>query len=205
MNKLAMIVLGLGVIGSGACGKKGSGGNGSAASGTGLAIDAAAVNSLVPAALKDKLVFEKRDIVLERGRDKTTYTLAAPKGWEQGMKSFGNLDAPKDSGMGFLTKFSVGSNCDGTCEPKKWEEIADKVNFAPLAKGKVLKDVKGKNNRLMIATSEGGMNTTVVVFAWWSDGASSYRTCQASLDDAIKDAAPAFEKACQAITVSGDD
>ncbi len=63
MNKLAIIVIGLGVLG--ACGKKGGGGE---SAGTGLAIDAAAVNSLVPAPLKDKLVFEKREIVLERGK-----------------------------------------------------------------------------------------------------------------------------------------
>ncbi len=200
MNKLGIIVFGLGVIGAIGCGKKGS-----EAKGTGLAIDAAAVNSLVPAPLKDKLVFEKRDIVLKRGRSNTTYTLAAPKGWEQRMESFGNLEAPKDSGMGFLTKFSVGSNCDGQCKPKEWQEIADKVNFAPLSKGKVLKDVKGKGTRLMIAEGDGGMKTTEVVFAWWTDGADSYHTCQATLDEAIKDAAPAFEKACQAVTVSGDD
>ena len=199
MNKLATIGIGaLALAVLGACGKKGGG----EAAGTGLAIDAAAVNSLVPAALKDKLVFEKRDIVLERG-DKTTYTLAAPKGWTQGMKSFGSLDAPKDSGMGFFTKFSVGSNCDGECKPKEWEKIAEKVHFS--GKGKVLKDVKGKGTRLMISESEGGMDTTEVVFAWWTDGADSYRTCQATLDEELKDAAPAFEKACQAITVSGDD
>jgi len=203
MNKLAIIVFGLGVIGAGACKKKGGGGGGGEASGTGLAIDAAAVNSLVPAPLKDKLVFEKRDIVLERGRDNTTYTLAAPKGWTQGMKSFGSLEAPKDSGMGFFTKFSVGSNCDGECKPKEWEKIADKVNFS--GKGKVLKDVKGKGTRLMISESEGGMDTTEVVFAWWTDGADNYHTCQATLDKEIKDAAPAFEKACMAVTVSGDD
>lgn len=199
MNKLKMIAIGLGVIGVLGCGKKGGG---SEAKSTGLAIDAAAVNSLVPAPLKDKLVFEKRDIVLERG-DKTTYTLAAPKGWTQGMKSFGSLDAPKDSGMGFFTKFSVGSNCDGECKPKEWEKIADKVNFS--GKGKVLKDVKGKGTRLMISESEGGMETTEIVFAWWTDGADSYHTCQATLDKEIKDAAPAFEKACQAVSVSGDD
>jgi len=200
MSKLGIIVFGLGVIGAIGCGKKGS-----EAKGTGLAIDAAAVNSLVPEPLKAKLVFEKRDIVLKRGRDKTTYTLAAPKGWEQRMESFGSLDAPKDSGMGFFTKFNVGSNCDGQCKPKEWEQIADKVHFAPLAKGKVLKDVKGKGTRLMIAESDASTKTTEVVFAWWTDGADSYHTCQATLDEEIKDAAPAFEKACQAITVSGDD
>ncbi|MBA3455621.1 MAG: hypothetical protein H0T42_21180, partial [Deltaproteobacteria bacterium] len=186
MNKLAIVVFGLGVIGSGACGKKGGGGE----AGTGLAIDPAAVNSLVPAPLKDKLVFEKREIVIERGRDKTTYTLAAPKGWTQGMKGFGSLDAPKDSDLGFFTKFAVGSNCDGKCEKKDWEKISDKVNFEPLAKGKVLKDVKGKGNRLMVAEGDAGMNTTNIVFAWWTEGADSYRTCTATLDESVKDAAP---------------
>ena len=202
MNKLAIIAIGLGMVVG--CGKKGGGGSGGAS--TGIAIDAAAVNSLVPAALKDKLVFEKRDIVLERGKHNTTYTLAAPKGWTQGMKSFGSLDAPKDSGMGFFTKLSVGSNCDGECKPKEWEKIADKVNFEPLSKKKVIKDVKGKGNRLMIAEGDGsGMDTTEVVFAWWTDGADNYHSCQASLDKEVKDAAAAFEKACQAITVVGED
>ena len=73
--------------------------------------------------------------------------------------------------MGMFTKFSVGSNCDGQCKPKEWEKIADKVNFEPLTKKKVIKDVKGKGNRLMIAENDGGMKTTEVVFAWWTDGA----------------------------------
>ena len=93
MNKLGIIVFGLGVIGAIGCGKKGS-----EAKGTGLAIDAAAVNSLVPAPLKDKLVFEKRDIVLKRGRSNTTYTLAAPKGWEQRMNERGPPSAASSGG-----------------------------------------------------------------------------------------------------------
>src|SRR5688572_13258687 len=55
-------------------------------------LDVAAVNALVPAALKDKVSFEKTEIVEERGRSrKTVYTVAAPKGWKQGMKGFASL------------------------------------------------------------------------------------------------------------------
>lgn len=206
MNKLAITLIALAPLTLGACKDKKGGGGGAAAASTGLAIDAAAVNSLVPEPLKSKLVFEKQDVVLERGKDSTTtYTLAYPKGWKQGMKMFGNLEAPKDAGIGFFTKMSVGPNCDGECKPKEWEKIADQVHFEPLTTGKVLKDVKGKGTRLMVAESAGSTSTTEVVFAWWSNGASEYHTCQATLDADIKDAAPAFEKACQAITITGDD
>jgi len=208
MTRFALTLIALAplTLGATACGKGKDGGGSSATKGTGMAIDAAAVNSLVPEPLKAKLVFEKQDIVLERGKDKTTYTLAYPKGWTQRSKMFGNLEAPSEAGVGFMTKLSVGSNCDGECKPKEWEKVADKVNFAPLAQGKVLKDVKGKGTRLMIAQPTGeGPSTTSVVYAWWTDGASSYHTCEATLDSDIKDAAPAFEKACQAITIVGDD
>ena len=119
-----------------ACGKKTDTGSASSAK----TIDVAPLNAIVPAAFKDKLVFEKRDIVLERGRHKATYTLAAPKGWKQEMASFGDLE-PDRKDLGFFTRFHVGSNCDGSCEPKNWEDVANKVNFEPIAKGgTVLKD-----------------------------------------------------------------
>ena len=35
--------------------------------------------------------------------------------------------------------------------------------------------------------------------------AMAITACTASLDEAIKDAAPAFEKACQAVAIDGDD
>src|SRR5688572_31025391 len=95
------------------------------------AIDVAAVNALVPAELKDKLVFEKRDIIEERGkRSKVTYTMAAPKDWEQDMKMFASLKPKSDSSLGFMTSLKVGSNCDGACEPKDWAKTSEKVNFA---------------------------------------------------------------------------
>jgi len=164
-------------------------------------IDVAAVNALVPADLKSKLEFEKREIVLERG-SKTTYTLAGPKGWTQTSKMFGNLEP--GTGAGMFNKLGVGSNCDGACTPKDWEKVSDKVNFQPLAKGKIVKDEKTKGRRVMIV--EGGSATAVnLIVAWWEDGASKYWTCTAQLEDDLKAAMPAFEKACQAVGVSGDD
>jgi hypothetical protein len=167
-------------------------------------IDVAAVNALVPAALKDKIVFEKRDIVIERGTSKTTYTMAVPKGWTQEGKMFAHIKA--DANGGLFSGIEVGSNCDGSCEPKEWEKIADKVNFQPRASGKVSKDDKAKGRRTMIADVESnGVKTTDVVVATWTDGASKYFACTAKLDESIKDAAPAFDKACSVVNVDGED
>lgn len=203
MTRFAIICIAItAAVGTTACGKKDSGSGGGGASAK--TIDVAPINAIVPAALKDKLVFEKRDIVLERGRHNTTYTLAAPKGWTQQMKSFGGLE-PDRKDLGFFTKFDVGSNCDGTCEPKNWEEVSDKVNFAPMAKsGKVLKDEKAKGHRTMIVEANDG-STTSVITAWWNDGDRKYFTCTATLDKEVKDAAQAFEKACQNVNIDGDD
>ena len=166
-------------------------------------IDVAAINALVPADLKDKLVFEQRAIVLKRHRHDTTYTVAAPKTWKQESDMFGNLKA--DDKGGFFSGFSVGSNCDGECKEKDWEKVADKVNFAPHAKDKILKDDKAPGRRTMIAESDTGTKTTTVVTAWWTEGEKSYHSCSATLDESIKAAAPAFEKACAIVNIDGDD
>jgi hypothetical protein len=207
MNKLAYGIVTL-VIAAG-CGKKDDGPKGDKAdkkadkAGAGT-IDVAAVNALVPAALKDKIVFEKRDLVIEQGRDKTTYTLAAPKTWTQDSKMWANLKA--DDKGGFFSGMKVGTDCDGECKPKAWEQIADKNFFAPHAKGKVSKDEKSPGKRTMISDmDESGVKTTDVVVAWWTEGDSSYHTCVAKLDESVKDAAPAFDKACQVIIVEGKD
>lgn len=169
-----------------------------------VVIDAAAVNALVPPGLRDKLVFERRELAIERGAHRATYTLAAPAGWVQTSKLFAHLRPPGPTGQG--PRFDVGSNCDGPCTPKPWEVIADRVNFAPRARGKVLKDDRTATRRTMIAEVEtGGIKTTDVVVAWWADGDKSYHLCTAVLDDAFAGAAPAFDRACQAVATSGDD
>jgi len=192
MNKLGLVIISVSLIG--ACGgKKKSGG------GDSKPLDVAAVNALVPASLKDKVTFEKRDIAEKRGRHSKTYTLAAPKGWKQDMDSFASLKPDKD-GMGFMTSFKVGTNCDGDCKAKDWAATVEKV-YDSYLKGKVIKDVKGKNSRTIIAES-GDM--TAVVVASWEDGASEYSDCGATLEKEVKDLAPAVEKACESVTVSED-
>jgi hypothetical protein len=189
MTKLALLVIATSLV---ACGSKKKGG------GDDKPIDVAAVNALVPASLKDKVVFEQRDIIEKRGKHGTKYTVAAPKGWKQDMESFANLKPDKD-GMGFMTKFEVGTNCDGECTAKDWAATVEKV-YASYLKG-ATKDVKGTNSRTIVGTS-GDM--TLVVRAWWSEGDKEYFHCGATLEKEVAELAAAVEKACESITVSED-
>jgi hypothetical protein len=193
MKNLTVLV----VVLAAACGK-----DKSAAPPPAAPIDVAGVNALVPADLKDKLVFEKRELTEERGKkSKRVYTVAAPKDWEQDMKMFASVKPKSESNLGFMTSFAVGSNCNGTCEPKDWAKESEKVNFAQLRDGKILKDDQQKTSHLMIA--EKG-DSTYVAYAWWKDGGRMYYTCTASLEEPVKGAADAFAKACQAVGLSGD-
>lgn len=196
MTKLALLL-----IAAAACGKSDK--SSSSAPKT-APIDVAGVNALVPAELEGKLVFEQRDLIEERGkRSKTTYTMAAPKDWEQDMKMFASLKPKSEANLGFFTSLRVGSNCDGTCEPKDWAKTSEKVNFAQFREGwKITKDDQTKTTHLMIAEKDDQTNVT---YAWWADGASKYYSCSASLEGEIKAAADAFAKACQAVSVKGDD
>jgi len=169
-----------------------------------IAIDAAAVNALVPAQLRDQLVFERRDLVIQRGPRKATYTVAAPRRWIQHGEMSAHL-RPDDL-PGVVAHFEIGSNCDGPCTPKPWEAVAAKVHFAPRAGRKIVQDVKAPGRRTMIfETQRSGAPTTEVIVAWWAEGARNYHTCKASLGAALKPAAPAFAAACQAVAVDGDD
>ncbi len=183
-----------------ACGKGGKAAD-KAGAAPAAALDVAGVNALVPADLKPKLTFDKTEVVEERGRHSTTYTLAAPKGWASKMKGFTSLKGGDD--VGFFTSLDVGSNCDGTCEPKDWAATADKALFAQFAKDKVVKDEKKPNSRLLVA--ERDAKTTFVIYAWWATGAKRYHSCFATLDEPVRAAAAAFEKACQAVSVTGED
>ena len=165
-----------------------------------MKIDPAAANALVPAELKDKIVFEQRDIVEARGKRDVTFTVAAPKGWEQSNKMFAKLSPGND--LGFMTSFDVGTNCDGRCEAKDWAATSEKVNFAQFRDGKIIKDEATKTSHLMIA--EKG-DKTYVVYAWWQEGAKRYATCSASLEAPAAPAAPAFVEACKAVRIQGLD
>lgn len=186
-----------------ACGKGDKAGDSKSAPPAGPAIDVAAVNAAVPADLKDKLVFEKQDFHEKHGRHDVTYTLAAPKGWKPQMEGMTMLHGDKDV-VGFMTSLDLGSNCDGTCEPKDWAAVSEKVNFAQFEKDgwKLTKDDKQPTSRLLIAEKD---DSTYVVYAWWQKGDRRYHTCTASLDKPVRTAGEAFAKACQAVNVSGED
>jgi hypothetical protein len=186
-----------------ACGKKAGGDSDGGDLGTGIAADPAAVNALVPAAFKDKLVFEKQDIATDLGRTKTTFTLAFPKGWKRSSEMFANFDAPSDAGLGFGSQMKVSSNCGGECKPKDWNKVVDEYFQSVTTGNKVVKDVKGKTSRLFVSESTGGMGpATDVVYAWWTDGGKESYLCSAKIATEGKDTVPAFEKACQAVAVT---
>ena len=194
MKKLSLLL-----IVAAACGKSET----KSAAPAAAPIDVAGVNALVPAELKDKLVFEQRDILEERGKSTATYTMAAPKDWEQDGKMFASLKPKSDANLGFFTKVSVGSNCDGTCEPKDWAKTSEKVNFSQFRNGwTIKKDEQTKTNHLLIAEKD---DRVEVSYAWWTDGARKYFTCSASLEGEVKAAADAFAKACQAVSAKGVD
>ncbi len=190
MTKLGLVLISVAALT--ACGGKKKGG------GDAKPLDLAAVNALVPASLKDKVVFEKREIVEKRGRHSKTYTVAAPKGWKQDMDSFAKLKP--DTDMGFMTSFKVGTNCDGECKPKDWGATIEHV-YESYLKGKPIKDVKTATSRTIIAESG---DTTAVVVASWEDGAKEYNDCGATLEKEAKELAAAFEKACESVSVSED-
>lgn len=222
-TKLLVIVMALGL---GACGKKGGG----AAAVSLTKADADAANAAVPADMKSKIEFEVRTLDDGMKHHPTKYTFVAPKQWKKGFMP-GSVEPNDGDNMGFGTSMEVGTNCDGSCEPKDWAKVSDKVNFSQYtsgqAHGKVIKDEKGKNDRLMVFANEptvqenagsasmtvNGQTTTTtvtatsgskgvtIIHAWWNEGDSNYTTCQATLNDAAAALAPAFEKACAKVSV----
>lgn len=152
--------------------------------------DIATVNALVPAPLKDKLVFEERKI-----KDGPyVYIVAAPKDWEGFMTSVGPTDAT-------ATSFRVVYKCASEpCKAMDWNTDIDKVyEEAPLQKEKVEKDEKRKNGRTILADDDAAKR---VLVAKWADGADNYLWCEAYLEKPWSDARAAFEKACELITVT---
>jgi hypothetical protein len=209
MRKLLTFVSLAFVVTLGCSGDKSSSSGSSAAQSTAPkpTIDLAAIQADVPAALKDKLVFEEREIVSKMGSKEEVYTMAAPKSWKPGdMGMFAKLKPDSADGFGNFTELHLSSNCDGACVAKDWAEVSEKVNFAQFRKDdfKVVKDEKSATDHLMVATSKDG-KTTYVTYAWWTEGKSPYFTCRATLEQGFSDgadprgAAPAFERACKAV------
>lgn len=187
-------------IGAAACGKKdGGGGGGGDAPPAKLPANAVAdANAAVPKEAAAKLKFVEG--TYEDRKDKALAVV--PEGWKKSDVIPGSYSPPDGAGLGFMTKFQLGTNCDGSCEPKDWAATADKVNFSQFTKDggsfKVQKDEKGPGQRILVATNADG--GAYVSAAFWKDGARKYFTCSANLDKDDAALAPAFEKACRAMT-----
>ena len=193
----------------GACGKKGDAPK--------VDIDAAhvsAVNAAIPADLKGKIEFEVTSVEDGMRKHKTTYKLAAPKGWKTDGPIPGTLRPADGDMMGSKTwgqtQLRVGENCDGACEKKDWAAVSDKVNFSQFTKGqvegKVVKDDKGTNRRTLVFERKPSdfpeHDVAVhVITAWWDPDASKYFTCTAELGVPAKGLAQAFELACSKVSV----
>jgi hypothetical protein len=183
---------------AGACGG-GSGSGGGTSSAAALPPNAVAdANAKVPAELKDKLTFAEG---VESDRSHKLLVVR-PVGWEASKVIPGSYKPTDASGLGFMTSFSIGTNCDGTCEPKDWAATADKVEFKQLTSGerfKVEKDEKSPTSRLVVAAHADG--SKVVTMAVWINGSIAYAYCRAQLEKAAAPAAAAFEQACRALTI----
>jgi len=195
----SMIVVALGLATAG-CGKGEAPTSGGAADPSGAAGSAdpkaheaaiKAVQDKVPAGLD--LVFEA--VV----GDKDRHVAVQPKGWETGVIP-GRVKPPAGSPLGFLTAFSTGSNCDGSCEPKDWAKVADGVEFAQFKGGgwTIDKDEALPDGRLLVARQEGRVD---IALARWKADASRYFVCRATLDKEVIGAAAAFEEACRQMVV----
>lgn len=189
--------------------------------------DADAVNALVPAELKDKVQFEVTKIEDDFGKRKSTYTLAAPKGWKKGFMP-GSLEPADADNFGSKTlgktTIQVGTNCDGACEKKDWAAVVEKVYYKQFTSGevpgKVIKDEKhpsdAKASRTLVfqqepKESEQGTTTVTsgtkgirVVHTWWTEGASRVNVCMVELGEPAMGLAAAFEKTCSKVAISGD-
>lgn len=167
------------------------------------------VNTKIPEASKAILNFETRTLE-ERG---TTATVAAPVGWASDTKGFeGSLAPPSKDGdkfkreLGFMTKFSIGTTCDGKCEPKNWKEmidqkISDRYGFPEEAKSVVKVEELPNNGQIMYASwDESSGKRGKVWAAWFTEGASKYKICSANLDHTgLAESLDAFVEACKTV------
>jgi hypothetical protein len=132
--------------------------------------------------------------------EKEKLIAAVPKGWKEGVIP-GSYQPPDEASLGFMTRYTAGTNCDGSCEPKDWKATADKVNFAQFQgdQFQVQKDdaLTEPAGRILVANTKDD-GKVYIAAARWQDGASFYITCSVTLDKEAAALAPAFEKACRA-------
>lgn len=149
-----------------------------------------AANKAVPADLGTSVEF-----AIYREPKKARYVAIVPKGWEESDVMPGSFEAPDV--LGSMTRFRVGTNCDGTCEPKDWAATAEKINFKQLRSGTIEKEEELPGGGKLIISKKSG--STYVSLARWSDKGRFYLTCYANLETKAATLVTAAETACKAM------
>jgi hypothetical protein len=201
MNRLVIVVAALALAAG--CKKKEEAGGGDKAADKKAApanADAGPANAAIAASFKGKIEFTSQ--TFDDHGDKVT--APAPKGWKPGHVV--TLEPPDGSGFGFGTQFWVGKTCNGSCESKPaaaWEKSANEMSFANemahTPPPKIIKEDKKPGFRELIAEdqhTDGNVNNTSILMAWWKDGADRMYFCNVDLAPESKDLVNAFEQAC---------
>ncbi len=192
MNRLNVASLLSIVLVAAGCGKKEGTSGGKAAP----AVDVAALaNAAVPAEAKATLVFENVTVQ----DDGETMHFARPKGWTVANPSFpGKFNPPATPDLGFMTSFSVGTGCDGGCEPKDWKAVINKKMMQIIQDGPTVHDEALPNDGRIRWDNDG--KTAHVSAAWFKTGDRHYRSCTAWLDNAeLAKSVDAFVVACKSV------
>ena len=181
------VVIGLSLVVALGCGKKDAGGEKAKVDQAALDAAAAAANKAVPEGTKQTFKVYKGE--------KDRFMAVVPDGWKESDVIPGSFEPPKE--LGFMTSFRVGTNCDGTCTPKDWAAVAEKVNLKQFRGDKIEKeeDLGGKG-KLLIADK--GTSKHVVVVKW-GEKSNYYITCSASLTKEALPLLAAAEVACRAV------
>ena len=155
-------------------------------------LDVASVNALVPVKYKYKLEFEAAEITGGTHR-RVTYVVPVPKHWTVDDRV--GMAAPTDKLANGDATMWVHSSCDEEpCRPSDWNVAIDEE----LKLLDVLKDERGDHRRVVAVKSALPNRPGIAVKVyWWTDGASEFHACEASLGPGLEDAAPAFQKACE--------
>jgi hypothetical protein len=158
--------------------------------------DVAGANAAVPDDLAGKISF-----VAGTDEDDRLAVLV-PEGWTGSSAIPDRYKPGDDLGLGFMTSYSVGTNCDGACAPKDWEAAAAETEFDQFEADsfEILEDgpLEG-GGRLLVAETD---DRAFVVAARWKEGASRYAFCRASLDGRATEALDAFVHACRSFQVT---
>ncbi|MEO7097000.1 MAG: hypothetical protein ABI175_27320 [Polyangiales bacterium] len=152
------------------------------------------VTAKVPKNLGKKLEFEVGTSADDR------VIAAVPKGWKLGViKAF----APDEDSFG--TQMWISSNCDGMCQAKDWEKVAQKVDFDGMktSTSEQVLDEKLPDGRIAIVKDKSGSGTEQVriVMVRWKKDASRYFACRVSLEGAWVPAQDAFVEACKGMEI----